>query len=220
VAAGAGTASVAGLDPQLRQPGTELGPRATRTIATILDATRQIFLTKGYAGTTIDDIARMAGVSRASFYTYFPSKRDALLALGANSLSAGNELVKALAALPADWTLDDVAGWVEQYFDLLDEHGSFALAWTQAAHDDHEIFHAGMKGHLSLCRRLGVALSQLGGAPALDSRELGLVTVSTLERGWAYYQLYQGTVDRAALVGTTARMLAAVAVPPAGAPER
>ena len=53
-----GTAAVT---PQLRQPGSVLGPRAARTITAILDATRQIFLTRGYAG-TIDEIAKAAGM--------------------------------------------------------------------------------------------------------------------------------------------------------------
>jgi hypothetical protein len=48
---------------------------------------REVFLTRGYAGTTVDEIARIADVSRASFYAYFPSKREVLLALGAPSKS-------------------------------------------------------------------------------------------------------------------------------------
>jgi AcrR family transcriptional regulator len=202
--------SFAAVDPQLRYPGTVLGPRASRTITTILDATRQIFLTKGYAGTTIDEIARVAGVSRGSFYTYFPSKRDALLALGANSLSAGTTMVTALEALPRDWTVDDLGTWVGQYLELLDDQGSFAFAWTQAAHDDDEILRAGMKGHLQLCRKLGIALAKLGGKEIDDPTELGLLTVSVMERGWAYCQLYEGTIDKAVMQRRMARMVAAM----------
>ncbi len=39
--------------PEIRSPGKVLGPRANRTIGVIIDATRQVFLTRGYAGTTI-----------------------------------------------------------------------------------------------------------------------------------------------------------------------
>ena len=66
--------------PSIRQPANPLGPRAQRTINRIIEATRDVFLTRGYSGTTIDEIARLADVSRASFYTYFPSKRDVLIA--------------------------------------------------------------------------------------------------------------------------------------------
>jgi AcrR family transcriptional regulator len=85
----------------MRQSADELGPRAHRTIARILDAARQIFLTNGYSGTTIDDIARVAEMSRASIYTYFPSKRDIMLAAGARSASEGEQVIDRAVDDPA-----------------------------------------------------------------------------------------------------------------------
>jgi TetR/AcrR family transcriptional regulator len=202
---------VAAVDHQFRHPGNILGPRASRTIATILDAARQIFLVKGYAGTTIDEIARVAGLSRGSFYTYFPSKRDVLLALGADSLGAAKRVIGLLTEFPEEWAVEDFEKWVGAYFDVLEEHGSFAFAWTQAAHEDEEIRRAGMKAHLQLCRKIGMALSSLGDHTPRDPAELGLVTVAMLERGWAYSQLYEDTVEKAALQRTMARTLAAMA---------
>jgi AcrR family transcriptional regulator len=201
--------SVAAVDHNIRHPGSSVGPRATRTITTILDATRQIFRVKGYAGTTIDEIARVAGISRGSFYTYFPSKRDALLASGADSLSAATEVIASLTELGVDFEVADLQRWVATYFDLLEEHGSFAFAWTQAAQEDEEIRKAGMKGHLELCRKLGNALAALGGKRPRDPTELGLAVFSMLERSWAYAQLYDGTLDKTSLQRTMARMLAA-----------
>jgi TetR/AcrR family transcriptional regulator len=201
--------TVAAVDPQLRHPGNVVGPRATRTIGIILDATRQIFLTRGYGGTTIDEITKQAGVSRASFYTYFPSKRDVLLALGADSLRATKAVIAALGDLPVDWTLDDVEGWVESYLANLDAYGSFAIAWTQAAHEDEEIRLAGMKGHLGLCRQFGMALAKLGGRTEEDPVGLGLVADSLFERVWAYSALYQDAVDHDTLRHTIARVIAA-----------
>jgi len=204
-------AALAAVSPQLRHPGAEVGPRATRTIAAILDATREIFLTRGYAGTTIDDITRVAGVSRASFYTYFPSKRDALLALGADSLSTFMGVAKALSEFAPDWNIADLESWVARYFSLLDEHGSFAFAWTQAAHEDEDIRRAGQRGHLELCRRFGVALAALGGRPAEDPVEAGLLIVSMMERGWAYTRLYDDNLNMEALQRAAVHMLAAAA---------
>jgi AcrR family transcriptional regulator len=201
--------SVAAVDHNLRHPGTSVGPRASRKIGVILDATRQIFRIKGYAGTTIDEITRVAGISRGSFYTYFPSKRDALLASGADSLSAAREVIASLRPLGIDFEVADLQRWVADYFALLDEHGSFAFAWTQAAQEDEEIRRAGMKGHLMLCRELGLALAALGGRRARDPAELGLATISMLERSWSYAHLYGDGVDHTALHRTMARMLAA-----------
>ncbi len=187
-----------------------LGPRANRTISSILDATRQLLLVRGYAGSTVDEITRVAGVSRASFYTYFPSKRDVLLALGADSASGATVRIQALSSIPDDWTVEDMQEWVEQYFEFLDDQGSFVFAWTQAAHEDEEIRVAGMKGHLSVCRKMGLALSELGDLPVKDPTELGLAAFSMIERAWAYCQLYEGTIDSADVCRTIARTLEAV----------
>lgn len=186
-----------------------LGPRANRTVATILSATKDIFATRGYAGTTIDEIARVAGVSRASFYTYFPSKRDVLLALGANSANEATALADALGAIQQPWRTKDLEAWVERYFTLLDQHGSFALAWTQAAAEDEAIRLAGMRRHLGICQRLGEGLDRLRGTPLGDPTQQGLLAVSLLERAWTYSRLYAGGIDDAELRANTVLVFAA-----------
>jgi AcrR family transcriptional regulator len=181
-----------------RQPATALGPRAQRTISRILDATRDVFLTYGYAGTTIDEIARVAQVSRASFYTYFPSKREVLVAVGASS---ANEAERMIEKLPSHLgSRKDLRAWVAEYFDLLDVHGSFAFAWTQAAHEDEEIRLAGMKRHLKDSKMLGTLLGSNSGRHAADPAALGVVAFSTLERSWDYGRLYSESIGREALI--------------------
>lgn len=199
------------VPPVRRSPAPEVGPRAAKTIAKILAATRAIFLSRGYGGTTIDEIATEAGISRASFYTYFPTKRDVLLALGADSANASDRLVDGLRALDDDWSEVDIARFVDDSFATFDEHGAFAFAWTEAAHQDDELRQAGMKRHLSLCRDLGEALGRLRGSPFEDPRATGLAVNSMIERTWSYCQLYAGTVDegavRAALTASIIAML-------------
>ena len=41
----------------------------------VLEGARQIFLRDGFEGASVDDIARAAGVSKATLYSYFPDKR-------------------------------------------------------------------------------------------------------------------------------------------------
>jgi AcrR family transcriptional regulator len=178
------------LQPEMRQPAPELGPRAQRTIARILDATKEIFLSRGYGGTTIDDIAKLAGVSRASFYTYFPTKRDALLALGADAARAANVVIRRLANLPVEWTVDDLAKWVHEYFEMTEDYGSFGLAWTHAAHEDEAMRQAGMSQHLAQCRRIGLTLDSLRGYPVGDPTQVGLLVYSMLEGAWSLRRLY------------------------------
>lgn len=41
----------------------------------VLDGAREVFLRDGFEGASVDDIARAAGVSKATLYSYFPDKR-------------------------------------------------------------------------------------------------------------------------------------------------
>lgn len=47
----------------------------------LLDSALELFRTKGYAVTTVDDIAAAAGTTRVTFYAYFPSRSDLMRAL-------------------------------------------------------------------------------------------------------------------------------------------
>ncbi len=48
--------------------------RAERKVAQVLDGARAIILARGFEGATVDDIAREAGVSKATMYRYYPDK--------------------------------------------------------------------------------------------------------------------------------------------------
>lgn len=49
--------------------------RRGRKFDQVLEGARQVFLQHGYEGASVDDIAREAGVSKATLYSYFPDKR-------------------------------------------------------------------------------------------------------------------------------------------------
>ena len=55
--------------------------RKARVRAGLLSAARELFARQGVAATTMDDIARVAAVSRATAFNYFPSKHLLLAAL-------------------------------------------------------------------------------------------------------------------------------------------
>ena len=46
--------------------------------AMLAEAASELFLEQGYHQTSVDDIATRAGVSRATFFNYFPAKADVL----------------------------------------------------------------------------------------------------------------------------------------------
>ncbi len=67
-----------------------------------------LWRTKGYAKTTVADICRAAGVSRALFYFYFPAKEDVLFEVGLLSTRAARNTVH--QHLAGDYEITDVIG--------------------------------------------------------------------------------------------------------------
>jgi AcrR family transcriptional regulator len=65
---------------RVRPPSRRADGKA-RVRAALLSAARTLFARQGVAGTTVDDIARLAQVSRATAFNYFPSKQVLLGAL-------------------------------------------------------------------------------------------------------------------------------------------
>ena len=49
--------------------------RKGRKFDQVLSGARDVFLRDGFEGTSVDDIARVAGVSKATLYSYVPDKR-------------------------------------------------------------------------------------------------------------------------------------------------
>lgn len=76
----------------------ELTPKALQTREHILGTALELFSEKGYAATTMRDIAARAECSLGLTYRYFGAKEDLVLALYAR---CANQLVQEVEALPA-----------------------------------------------------------------------------------------------------------------------
>ena len=56
-------------------PDGSIEPKKGRKFDQVLDGARQVFMSDGFEGASVDDIAKAAGVSKATLYSYFPDKR-------------------------------------------------------------------------------------------------------------------------------------------------
>lgn len=57
----------------------------------ILEAARQLYLEKGYAGTSTDEIAALSAVSKQTIYRYFADKDQLIAAVITDAISAAEE---------------------------------------------------------------------------------------------------------------------------------
>jgi AcrR family transcriptional regulator len=98
-----------------------------------LDKALELFTEKGYAATTVDDIAQAAGSTRTTFYLHFSSK--------AVVMSALLQRVDAILTAPDDPALDEVVrsgsralirAWLDRKFSQWDEIKPYLTASYQA----------------------------------------------------------------------------------------
>jgi AcrR family transcriptional regulator len=80
--------------------------RSHETKRDLVQAAMALWRTNGYAKTTVADICRAAGVSRALFYFYFPAKEDVLFEVGLLSTRAAQKTVRAM--LQKDYEVEEV----------------------------------------------------------------------------------------------------------------
>ncbi len=97
---------------------TEVLGRSARKRATILSAGRSLFLTNGYQGTSVDQIAASAEVSKQTVYKHFGDKQELLLAIVNEALeSSVPPFLDRIAALADTADLEaDLAALAGDYF--------------------------------------------------------------------------------------------------------
>jgi AcrR family transcriptional regulator len=197
------------LRPQVRSPARTKGARATRTTELILQAAREVFRERGYAGASIDAIAVAAGTSRASVYTYFRSKRDILITLGIANNERFQTLVGGFARLPIPLVHAQVADWAGDYLDFLDYDQSFTSVWHEAGGTDEMLRVESMRQYSRAWRTLGEALARSSGRPAgeLD----GMLLVGAFERAWFFWRGMRVDTSRERLIDHLTRLVLAVA---------
>ena len=164
-----------------------------------MDTAEDLFLHRGYGGVRIDDIVDEAGVSRASFYTYFPSKKDILLAIGENAYAEGRAVSERAAKIPRDWTRADIVDWVTSYMDFLEDHGAFIGVWNQATWDDEALKSAGLRTQMATARILGrhlQALRRNQDIPAEDPVLEGLTFLAMFQRLWQFWRVAKAPFSR------------------------
>jgi len=124
----------------------------------LAEAAGELFLEQTYARTTIDDIARRAGVSRATFFNYFPAKSDLLWLEVDESL---DRFAAALAVVddalaPMDAVLEAVVRLAEGFGP---DRLPLAVTQVELMGTDAELQASGLPRFLELVRVVAAAIA-------------------------------------------------------------
>ena len=159
-----------------------------RTKRQLAEAAADLFYARGYAATTIDDIVAAVDVSPRTFFRYFPTKEDLVVALGTTSLDL---FLDALRNRPAGESLQVAVGeairqslapgWedttrVRSFLALLQETPALRARWLEEAYGKRD-------------RMAEVIAGRMGTDPT-DLRNLIIagtitLTINTALQAWA-----------------------------------
>jgi AcrR family transcriptional regulator len=94
--------------------------------AQLLELAKRAFSDRAYDDVSIDDLARIAGISKGLLYHYFPTKRDLYVA-GLREIS--DELVDAMTRVPESLApIDRVRTSVDAYLEHISRHSRAFVA--------------------------------------------------------------------------------------------
>ena len=109
-----------------------VGKRGARTRQQIVDVALDLFATHGFHGTSVDGIARNAGISRATLYQYFESKDQIFIELLDECGSALMRVVRRLGPLgPTPEGFDNLHWWLGEWAWVYDKYATMFAQWTQ-----------------------------------------------------------------------------------------
>jgi AcrR family transcriptional regulator len=185
----------------------ELRARGKLTKRKLLDAGAQVFASKGYFATRVDDIVKVARTSHGTFYLYFANKEDLFRDLAGEVADAMRELAERLEPLrPGSAGRVELRAWIAQLSDLYEHYGPVIRAWTEAEIGGSEFGRLGTDVLTQFTRVLYQRIAEV--APAdLDAAVASLALVAMLERLNYYVLSRQVRVDRDAMIDTLASVM-------------
>jgi AcrR family transcriptional regulator len=176
-----------------------LAAPAGRKLEPVARAARQLFLEQGYSATSMEAIARAAGVSKATLYAYFPSKETLFASL---IMTDCEDMARALPTPDlSDGLANALRNFARQYMQTFMEQKEVALVRTIANESGRfpelgRLFYE--SGPLATIRRLARFLddAKAQGLLAFDDAIVCATQFLSLVRGERPLLTVLGIVDR------------------------
>lgn len=123
--------------PGVARPAREVGPRGEATRRRIVDAGARMFTERGYHETNVDDLLAQLGLSRGTFYKYFPEKIDLLLELARECANTFDGLTERLARIdPGHDVRCQLRDWLLDYLPVHGRYLGVIRAWLAGSWSD------------------------------------------------------------------------------------
>jgi AcrR family transcriptional regulator len=177
--------------PESERPNAVRGRRPPRPSGddrelAILTTAERLLTEKTLAAISVDDLARGAGISRPTFYFYFPSKDAVLLTLLDRVVA---EADAAMHEVFGAGNLGPREAWrraITAYYETFRRHRSLTVAWAEARSTNVEVRRLWARVFDEWVRQCAAAIDAeraRGAAPAgLPSRDLAVALNSMNER--------------------------------------
>jgi AcrR family transcriptional regulator len=141
---GASSPPALGFTPAMREwlQGDEMpDPEASgnRALTALLKTGRDVFVTRGYHNTRVDDLVAAAGVSHGVFYRYFRNKYDLARIITSRALRAiGTDLLQIpdLSLLAGSGGKGVLRRWLRRYNAAVASEAAMMRVWVDAALQD------------------------------------------------------------------------------------
>ncbi|PPJ16390.1 TetR family transcriptional regulator [Nocardia nova] len=112
----------------------EIGTRGTTTRRKIVDVSLVLFGELGFFNTSVDAIAKAAGVSRATLYQYFPGKDEIFLELMDECGSALLRVTRRIGPLgPTPTGFDNLNWWLGEWSWVFERYSTMFVQWANVA---------------------------------------------------------------------------------------
>jgi AcrR family transcriptional regulator len=117
-----------------------IGARGATTRGRITEVSLELFGRLGYFDTSVDAIAKAAGVSRATLYQYFKGKDEIFLELLNECGSALFRVARRIGPLGPDETgLDNLNWWLGEWSWVFEKYSTMFVQWTAIASSDTKV---------------------------------------------------------------------------------
>jgi len=165
-----------------RRAGRSSGDERERDILNTLE---QLLETQSFHEISIDDLARGAGISRPTFYFYFPSKEAALLtlldAIVAEANAGRDEAQLGLENNPAE----HVRQGIEAYLQTFGKHRAVAFAAAEAQSSSpevRELWNGVREGWVKdAATNIDIERKRVGAKTDVSSRDLAIALIQMNE---------------------------------------